>query len=72
MREERQPRVVEREGRVAVVRDVPVLVCDECGEVYLDTNVAKQLDTEFMASDPDVTFVVDDEPVSPPAEGDDE
>ena len=47
MVEERQPRVVERDGRVAVVRDVPVLVCDACGEVYIDTVVAKQLDLVF-------------------------
>lgn len=47
MVEARHPRVVERDGRVAVVRDVPVLVCDACGEVYLDTAVAKQLDILF-------------------------
>ena len=47
MVEERRPRVVERDGRVAVVRDVPVLVCAACGEVYLDTEVAKQLDVLF-------------------------
>ena len=47
MVEERHPRVVERDGRVAVVRDVPVLVCDACGEVYLDTDVARQLDVLF-------------------------
>ncbi len=32
MVEERLPPVEERDGRVAVVRDVPVLVCDACGE----------------------------------------
>lgn len=47
MVQEYRPRVVERDGRVAVVRDVPVLVCDACGELYLDTEVAKQLDVLF-------------------------
>jgi len=47
MVEARQPKVVERDGRVAVVRDVPVLVCDACGEAYLETDVAKQLDVLF-------------------------
>jgi len=47
MVEERRTRVVERDGRVAVVRDVPVLVCAGCGEVYLDAEVAKQLDMLF-------------------------
>lgn len=42
--EEGRPRVVERDGSVAVVRNVPVLVCGACGEVYLDSEVAKQLD----------------------------
>jgi YgiT-type zinc finger domain-containing protein len=49
MAEARHPRVVERDGRVAVVRDVPVLVCDGCGEVYLESDVAKQLDVLFRA-----------------------
>ncbi len=47
MREARHPKVVERGGQVAVVRGVPVLVCDACGEVYLEADVAKQLDLLF-------------------------
>lgn len=39
-----RPKAVERDGRIAVIRDVPVQVCDSCGEVYLDTVVARQLD----------------------------
>lgn len=42
-----RPRVVERDGRIAVVRDVPVEICDNCGEVYLDAAVATQLDVLF-------------------------
>jgi len=42
-----RPKVVERNGKVAVIRDVPVLECDSCGEVYLDAEVAKQLDVLF-------------------------
>lgn len=42
-----RPKAVERDGRVAVIRDVPVEVCDSCGEVYLDIAVTKQLDVLF-------------------------
>ncbi len=42
-----RPKAVDRDGRVAVIRDVPVEVCDACGEVYLDAVVAKQLDVLF-------------------------
>jgi len=42
-----QPKTVERAGRVAVIRDVPVEVCDSCGEVYLDTAVASRLGQLF-------------------------
>jgi YgiT-type zinc finger domain-containing protein len=42
-----RPKAVERDGRVAVIRDVPVEVCDSCGEVYLDSDVTKQLDVLF-------------------------
>jgi YgiT-type zinc finger domain-containing protein len=42
-----RPKAVERDGRVAVIRDVPVEVCDSCGEVYLDADVTKQLDVLF-------------------------
>ncbi len=42
-----RPKAVDRDGRVAVIRDVPVEVCDNCGEVYLDAEVAKQLDVLF-------------------------
>lgn len=42
-----RPKAVERDGRVAVIRDVPVEVCESCGEVYLDTAVARRLDQLF-------------------------
>jgi YgiT-type zinc finger domain-containing protein len=42
-----RPKAVERDGRIAVIRDVPVQVCDSCGEVYLDVAVTKQLDVLF-------------------------
>ncbi len=42
-----RPKALERDGRLAVVRDVPVLVCESCGEVYLDASVARQLDILF-------------------------
>lgn len=42
-----RPKVLERDGRLAVVRDVPVETCENCGEAYLDTAVARQLDGMF-------------------------
>lgn len=42
-----RPKAVERDGRVAVIRDVPVEVCDSCGEVYLDAEVVRRLDVLF-------------------------
>lgn len=33
--------VSERDGHVAVVRDVPGLVCDQCGEEFFDAEVAQ-------------------------------
>ena len=42
-----RPKALERDGRLAVVREVPVLVCESCGEVYLDASVARQLDVLF-------------------------
>jgi len=42
-----RPKAVERDGRLAVIRDVPVEVCESCGEVYLDVAVTKRLDVLF-------------------------
>jgi YgiT-type zinc finger domain-containing protein len=42
-----RPKAVERDGRIAVIRNVPVEVCESCGEVYLDASVATQLDILF-------------------------
>lgn len=43
----KRPKAVEREGRTAVIREVPVEICESCGEVYLDGEVAKRLDELF-------------------------
>ena len=42
-----RPRVVERDGRIAVIRDLPVEICDNCGVGYVDAAVAAQLDVLF-------------------------
>ncbi len=48
---ERQParraRLAEKDGRTAVVLDVPVEVCPACGEVWLALDVAVRLDALF-------------------------
>lgn len=31
----------ERDGHVAIVRDVPALICGQCGEEYFDINVSQ-------------------------------
>lgn len=40
----RRPYVDEREGRIAVVTEVPVSECPACGEVWLEEGVALRLD----------------------------
>lgn len=42
-----RPKAVEHDRRIAVIRDVPVEVCDSCCEVHLDVAVTKQLDVLF-------------------------
>lgn len=46
-RPERRARMAEREGRTAVVLDVPVEVCPACGQVWLTMDIAKRLDVVF-------------------------
>jgi YgiT-type zinc finger domain-containing protein len=43
----RRARMAERDGRTAVVLDVPVEVCAACGQVWLTMDVAKRLDALF-------------------------
>lgn len=46
-RPERRARMAERDGRTAVVLDVPVEVCSACEQVWLTMDVAKRLDALF-------------------------
>lgn len=46
-RQDKRAKVAEKDGRVALVLGVPVEVCDACGEVWLDMDVAKRLDELF-------------------------
>ncbi|MBW3615459.1 MAG: YgiT-type zinc finger protein [Actinobacteria bacterium] len=41
----RRAKLAERDGRVAVVLDVPMEECPACGTRWLTMEVAKQLDT---------------------------
>jgi YgiT-type zinc finger domain-containing protein len=43
----RRARMAERDGRTAIVLDVPVEVCPACGQVWLTMEVAKRLDVLF-------------------------
>jgi len=46
-RSEHRARLAERDGRVALVLNVPVEVCPACGQVWLTMSVAKRLDELF-------------------------
>ncbi len=46
-----------KEGTTRLVRDVPVGVCDQCGEQYLRAGVAQRLD-EILESPPDSSETV--------------
>jgi len=38
------PHTVDRDGKLIVIREVPMHECNGCGEVYMTTAVMKQLD----------------------------
>lgn len=40
----RQAKLAERDGKVAVVLEVPMQECSACGERWLDWDVARRLD----------------------------
>ena len=46
-RPEQRARLAERDGRTALVLNVPVEVCPACGQVWLTMPVAKRLDELF-------------------------
>lgn len=46
-RPERRARLAERDGRTALVLNVPVEVCPSCGQMWLTIPVAKRLDALF-------------------------
>lgn len=55
-----RPYAVERGGKLAVIRDVPMQECDSCGEVYMTTAVMKQLDeliSQLLAGKADEAIV---------------
>lgn len=54
----RRAKVSERDGRVAVVLDVPMQECPACGDRWLDWEVARRLDDlldEMLAHDVEVS-----------------
>ncbi|MEO9138920.1 MAG: YgiT-type zinc finger protein [Jatrophihabitans sp.] len=55
-----RPYAVERNGKLVVVRDVPMHECDECGETYLTPAVMKQLDglvADLLAGNADQAII---------------
>jgi YgiT-type zinc finger domain-containing protein len=44
----RRARLAERDGRVAVVRDVPMEECTVCGELWLPDHLSERLDGHFI------------------------
>lgn len=68
--EVRRAKMVERDGRVAVVTGVPMEECPACGERWLTLEVAEMLDTilrRLIASGADTATAHWDELVSPAA-----
>jgi len=54
LRQERRHKSAEKDGRVAVVTDVPVTVCPSCQMVWYEEDVAVALDamlTEMLSKD---------------------
>ena len=43
----RKPYVEEKNGRIAVVTNVPVAVCDACGQTWLSADAAHTLDRQL-------------------------
>ncbi|MDT0203024.1 type II toxin-antitoxin system MqsA family antitoxin [Nocardioides sp. AE5] len=39
-----RPHTVDRDGKLVVIRDVPMHECDGCGETYMTPAVMRQLD----------------------------
>lgn len=63
----RRARLAEKDGRTAVVLDVPVEICPACGEVWLSMDVAKRLDGVFdqlLASGAEMSQAHWDQPVA--------
>lgn len=53
----RRAKLAERDGKVAVVLDVPMEECPSCGDRWLDWDIAKRLDEllrTMLASDIEV------------------
>lgn len=54
-----RPKAIERDGRLAVVRGVPVEVCEACCDVYIDAVVVRRLDdlvAHLLTGAADVAF----------------
>lgn len=58
LREERRHKSVEKDGRIAVVTDIPVTVCPSCETVWYAEDVAIALDAMFTAMLADEKFPV--------------
>lgn len=49
LREERRHKSAEKDGRVAVVTDIPVTLCPSCGMVWYAEDIAVALDAMLSA-----------------------
>ena len=38
-------KMFEKEGRFVIIKDIPALICENCGEIYFETAVMKKLET---------------------------
>ena len=37
-------KLFENEGRLVIIKDIPALICENCGEIYFETDVMEKLE----------------------------
>ena len=44
-------KMFETDGRFIIIKDIPALICENCGEIYFETEVIKRLE-EILSNNP--------------------
>lgn len=40
-------KMFENQGHMIIVKDIPCLICENCGEIYMETEIMKKLEGLF-------------------------